>query len=458
MKKFTIMVLALVLMAGTTFAQMQRKSTRLSASELKKVQAELLAQKQMKANTMSLQKKAGQQVLYNGTNADFVYDYTFQNGDRRFGPQESQTTKEAAEWFTLPDAACTLNALTFNYSYLKENPSATDTVWFFIWDGSEGWLDLPVPAQTLAADQDSMYTIDMSQYGVSFAADDKFFAFGYYCNDWQPWDIAWYVAFTLNETEYCNSTASVYNDISNLHADEDAEEWVWYPYYHEEEYYYDLSLQASATITVGEGGGGEQSSANLFTALLNETGDQLVSATSYNFGNVNVGQSGNVAVYVANNGTATGTITAASLANTDGIFSVQGTIGDLAPNDYMDFAVTFRPTAAGQKTNTLVFTTSTGTLNFSLIGTGVSEGPDAITNAKAANIAIYPNPAKDMLTIANAENAQISIYNLVGQEVRKIERAATTEVINVADLAKGSYIVKIMNEGNVATQKFNVVR
>ena len=205
-------------------------------------------------------------------------------------------------------------------------------------------------------------------------------------------------------------------------------------------------------------GGGEQGAADFVTALYNG-GQTFDAASSYNFGNVTVGQNASVTVYVYNNGTASGTVSAANFANTNNNpFSKTGAIGDVAAQDYLDFDVTFAPTTAGAANNTLVFTTSTGTLNFSLIGTGVSEGPDAITNAKAANIAIYPNPAKDMLTIANAENAQISIYNLVGQEVRKIERAATTEIINVADLAKGSYIVKIMNEGNVVTQKFNVVR
>ena len=460
-------------MSTATAVTAARKSTRLSADQLKKLQTELLAQRMTPASTMNLNKKAGTQVLYNGANATGQMDYVYGNGDRRFGPQPTANiTQGVAEWFTLPNQACTLTELSFCYAYIKPNPTATDTVWFFLWDGTdsdEGWVDFGVPAQNIinGADEDHYYDMDVAAVlgEVSFAAEDKEFAFGYYCNDWQTWDIAFLTLVTPMPEGDVNFPTSLYGDMSNENenyaATEDA--WVWNPFHYEEgateeeDKIYIVSLETAATVTLGEGGGGG-SSANLFTALLNETGDQLVSTTSYNFGNVNVGQSGNVAVYVANNGTATGTITAASLANTDGIFSVQGTIGDLAPNDYMDFAVTFRPTAAGQKTNTLVFTTATGTLNFSLTGTGVSEGPDAITNAKAANIAIYPNPAKEVLNISNAENAQISIYNLMGQEVRRVEKATALEVINVADLARGSYIVKIMNEGNVATQKFNVVR
>ena len=123
---------------------------------------------------------------------------------------------------------------------------------------------------------------------------------------------------------------------------------------------------------------------------------------------------------------------------------------------YIALELTFTPTEEGLAEATLTLSTPEGEKTMALSGTGVAS--DGITTAKAANIAIYPNPAKDMLNISNAENAQISIYNLMGQGVRRVEKATALEVINVADLARGSYIVKIMNEGNVATQKFNVVR
>jgi len=66
---------------------------------------------------------------------------------------------------------------------------------------------------------------------------------------------------------------------------------------------------------------------------------------------------------------------------------------------------------------------------------------------------VYPNPANDYLHITTAINGvkNIAIYDVMGKEV--LNTTTANEVINVASLNAGIYLVKITEEGKTATRK-----
>ena len=74
------------------------------------------------------------------------------------------------------------------------------------------------------------------------------------------------------------------------------------------------------------------------------------------------------------------------------------------------------------------------------------------------NLMVYPNPACNEINIDNVAGAQISIYNIAGQEVMSIENADANATINVSNLTEGLYIVRMVNGNEVATSKVNIVR
>ena len=80
------------------------------------------------------------------------------------------------------------------------------------------------------------------------------------------------------------------------------------------------------------------------------------------------------------------------------------------------------------------------------------------TNAVEENIAeavsVYPNPANDMFTVANAEGATIVVVNSLGQVVASIENAASNQTIDASSFANGTYFVKV----NESVIKINVVK
>ncbi len=71
------------------------------------------------------------------------------------------------------------------------------------------------------------------------------------------------------------------------------------------------------------------------------------------------------------------------------------------------------------------------------------------------NMNVYPNPAKDNLTvsIANVDNASINIINALGQVVLSVSKATETNSINTSNLTTGVYFVTVTNGSQKSTQK-----
>ena len=68
-------------------------------------------------------------------------------------------------------------------------------------------------------------------------------------------------------------------------------------------------------------------------------------------------------------------------------------------------------------------------------------------------ISLYPNPAQEVLNISSSNSiTKIEVYDLLGKKVASNENASN---VNVADLGKGAYIVKVVQEnGSVAAKQF----
>lgn len=88
----------------------------------------------------------------------------------------------------------------------------------------------------------------------------------------------------------------------------------------------------------------------------------------------------------------------------------------------------------------------------------VHRGDVGIENIAAGEINVYPNPATDVIYVANAEGAQVSVFDMNGRMVNSVESASANQAIDASSLAKGMYIVRIVDGQNVTTKKVNVVR
>ncbi|WP_300670886.1 T9SS type A sorting domain-containing protein [Soonwooa sp.] len=75
----------------------------------------------------------------------------------------------------------------------------------------------------------------------------------------------------------------------------------------------------------------------------------------------------------------------------------------------------------------------------------------AVSNTtEKSDVKIYPNPVKDVLSIANSKSIKsVEVINMAGQKVA----SATSNQINVANLPKGTYVVRVVDGNQTTTHK-----
>ena len=80
----------------------------------------------------------------------------------------------------------------------------------------------------------------------------------------------------------------------------------------------------------------------------------------------------------------------------------------------------------------------------------------AVEETKDSEIFIFPNPAKEKVTIEGVEATEVEVYNALGQLVKTVQNA---NEINVSDLMEGVYLLRIANaDGKCYTNRVAVKR
>ena len=77
-----------------------------------------------------------------------------------------------------------------------------------------------------------------------------------------------------------------------------------------------------------------------------------------------------------------------------------------------------------------------------------------ITNQSSVNLNIYPNPVKDVLTI-EGNYTSVDVFDMFGKLVLSSEY---TKNINVSTLANGIYMLNIITEKGIQTQKITITK
>ena len=97
-------------------------------------------------------------------------------------------------------------------------------------------------------------------------------------------------------------------------------------------------------------------------------------------------------------------------------------------------------------------------LNLGLVATLAGINNYAVPENETTKVALYPNPAKDAVNIlAEDELQRITVCNFSGQQIEAIDLCGTSHfVLNTSDYATGIYMVNIITDKGVATQRLVV--
>lgn len=79
------------------------------------------------------------------------------------------------------------------------------------------------------------------------------------------------------------------------------------------------------------------------------------------------------------------------------------------------------------------------------------EGPALDLNSfKNQKPIIYPNPSQGVVTIGNKNVDKINVYNIAGKPIKEFK---STLQIDLSDISKGLYIIKLFSEGSELVSK-----
>ncbi len=81
----------------------------------------------------------------------------------------------------------------------------------------------------------------------------------------------------------------------------------------------------------------------------------------------------------------------------------------------------------------------------------------AVDNQAGAEISLYPNPTSDFLTLQNAKNSQLSIFNCIGQLITNQAITSERQTIDVSKLPRGIYLARIKNGENTIVRKIEIL-
>ena len=73
-------------------------------------------------------------------------------------------------------------------------------------------------------------------------------------------------------------------------------------------------------------------------------------------------------------------------------------------------------------------------------------------------VSIYPNPAQTQFTVTNTENANLQLYNILGQEVLRTYGNEKNTIINVEFLPQGMYMLKVVKDKTSSVHKIQIVK
>jgi len=71
---------------------------------------------------------------------------------------------------------------------------------------------------------------------------------------------------------------------------------------------------------------------------------------------------------------------------------------------------------------------------------------------------IYPNPVQSQFTVTNTENADIQLFNVLGQKVFQTIGTQENTVVNTASLPQGLYVLKVVRGDFSTVHKVQIVR
>jgi hypothetical protein len=83
---------------------------------------------------------------------------------------------------------------------------------------------------------------------------------------------------------------------------------------------------------------------------------------------------------------------------------------------------------------------------------------DAVEEMNGSDVALYPNPTKDMFTVEGEGLQHVTVYNTIGQKVYDTQCEGNSATINLSGAESGVYMVQVVTENGNITKRITVIK
>lgn len=78
----------------------------------------------------------------------------------------------------------------------------------------------------------------------------------------------------------------------------------------------------------------------------------------------------------------------------------------------------------------------------------------SIENIELDNsVTLYPNPTQGVINVKAESAANISVFNVMGEQVASVQSSTTISKVDISNLSEGPYVVKATTNDKVITRK-----
>ena len=88
----------------------------------------------------------------------------------------------------------------------------------------------------------------------------------------------------------------------------------------------------------------------------------------------------------------------------------------------------------------------------------IDDGINGVSEISAQVLRVYPNPTKGIVSVVYNKNAKVSVYSIDGTMIKVVSTHAGTSEVSLAELPKGSYLLKITSVEGVSVKRVSLIK
>jgi hypothetical protein len=156
------------------------------------------------------------------------------------------------------------------------------------------------------------------------------------------------------------------------------------------------------------------------------------------------------------NNTGLATLIVTGIISTNDVFSVDLTSFNVAPGTSQVVQVTFAPDEQMLFEGVLQIESNDPAGIFEVALSGYGDIETSVNPNQLSEILVYPNPVTDVLTIANVQDNEVCIYDLIGNLMFRCISSSDKLQINISGFHGGFYLLQVSGRASVVTRKIEV--